>query len=64
MIGELGQFALLLALAAAVAQAVLPLWGAQRGQRRWMALARPLAAVGFVLLSTALAALVASFVQV
>ncbi|RTL16944.1 MAG: heme lyase CcmF/NrfE family subunit [Burkholderiales bacterium] len=64
MIGELGQFALLLALAVAVAQAVLPLWGAQRGHWRWMALAQPLAAVGFVLLSTALAALVASFVQV
>jgi len=64
MTAELGHFALLLALAVAVAQAVLPLWGAQRGHARWMALARPLAAVSFGLVSAAFAALVASFIQV
>jgi len=64
MTAELGQFALLLALAIALAQAVLPLWGAQRGNARWMALARPLAAVSFGLVSAALAALVAAFVDV
>ena len=64
MTAELGQFALLLALAVAVAQAVLPLWGAQRGHTRWMALARPLAAVAFALVSAAFAALVTSFIQV
>lgn len=49
MTGELGQFALLLALAVAAAQAVLPLLGAHRGDARWMALARPLAGAGWVL---------------
>lgn len=64
MTGELGQFALLLALAVAVVQAALPLAGAQRGDARWMALARPLAGVSFALVSAALAALVTGFVQV
>ena len=62
MTAELGQFALLLALAAALAQAVLPLWGSYTGRERWMALARPLAAVGFGLLSVAFAALLAGFI--
>jgi cytochrome c-type biogenesis protein CcmF len=64
MTPELGQFALLLALAVAVVQALLPLWGAQAGLARWMALARPLAGVGFALVSAAFAALLASFIQV
>lgn len=63
MIAELGLFALLLALAVAFTQAVLPLWGAQRGDARWMALARPLAGAGFGLLSVALGALVVSFIR-
>lgn len=63
MTAELGHFALLLALAVTLVQSVLPLWGAQAQRARWMALARPLAAVGFGLVSTAFAALVASFVQ-
>jgi cytochrome c-type biogenesis protein CcmF len=37
MIPELGHFALALALALSLAQAVLPLWGAQRGDARLMA---------------------------
>ncbi|MGM9485537.1 heme lyase CcmF/NrfE family subunit [Roseateles sp. NT4] len=64
MTPELGQFALLLALAVALAQAVLPLWGAQAGDTRWMALARPFAFVGFGLISASFAALVFSFIQV
>ncbi len=64
MTGELGQFALLLALAVAVAQAVLPLVGAHRGDARWMALARPLAGVSFALVTASLAALITGFVQV
>lgn len=63
MTPELGQFALLLALVVAVAQAVLPLWGAHAGRARWMALVRPLAGVGFGLVSFAFAALVTSFIQ-
>ncbi|MCE4553962.1 heme lyase CcmF/NrfE family subunit [Roseateles cellulosilyticus] len=63
MTPEIGQFALLLALAAALAQAVLPLWGAQARRERWLALAQPLAGVGFGLVTVAFATLVASFVR-
>ncbi|HEU4620333.1 MAG TPA: heme lyase CcmF/NrfE family subunit [Gammaproteobacteria bacterium] len=45
---ELGQFALILALCLALAQAALPLVGAARGNRDWMALARPAAVGQFV----------------
>ncbi|MFC3125003.1 heme lyase CcmF/NrfE family subunit [Pseudoroseomonas globiformis] len=48
MIGEFGHFALALALALAVAQTVLPLWGAARSDGRMMAAAAPLA-VGHML---------------
>jgi cytochrome c-type biogenesis protein CcmF len=44
MIPELGNFALILALCLALAQAVLPLLGAWRQEARWIALARPAAA--------------------
>lgn len=64
MTAELGQFALLLALAVALVQTVLPLWGAHRGNPRWMTLARPLATVSFGLVSLAFGTLVASFIQV
>lgn len=45
MIYELGHVALILALAMALAQSVLPLIGAQTGNAAWMGLARP-SAVG------------------
>ncbi|MBX9699489.1 MAG: heme lyase CcmF/NrfE family subunit, partial [Acetobacteraceae bacterium] len=51
MIPELGHFALALALALSLAQAVLGLWGAQRADARLMAAASPLA--GGVLLAVA-----------
>ena len=41
MIPELGHFALILALAMALAQSVLPLLGARTGNAAWMSLARP-----------------------
>ena len=40
---ELGQVALILALLAAIAQALLPMLGAQRGVASLMAVARPAA---------------------
>jgi cytochrome c-type biogenesis protein CcmF len=43
MIAELGHFALALAMALAIAQSVLPLWGAARGDARLMASGAPLA---------------------
>ncbi|HEX7080349.1 MAG TPA: heme lyase CcmF/NrfE family subunit [Gammaproteobacteria bacterium] len=61
MIPEFGQFALILALCLSLAQAVLPLAGAARGNRQWMALARPAAAGQFVFCAVAFAALAHAF---
>ncbi len=62
MITEIGHFALVLALVLAVAQATLPLIGAQMGVRAWMALAKPAALGQFVFLLISFAALVHAFV--
>ncbi len=61
MIPELGQFALILALCLATAQAVLPLAGAALGRREWMAFARPLATGQFVFVLAAFAVLAHAF---
>ncbi|MQA37863.1 heme lyase CcmF/NrfE family subunit [Rugamonas aquatica] len=63
MIAELGNFALMLALALALVQASLPLLGAWRGNQRWIALARPAAAGQFVFVSAAFGCLLAAFVD-
>lgn len=63
MIPELGQLALILALALALVQGTLLLAGAQRGRDDWMALARPLTALQAALVGAAFLALVASFVR-
>lgn len=62
MIIELGQLALLLALASAVVLSIVPLVGAFKGWQRWMALARPMALVEFALVSISFAALTYAFV--
>ena len=57
MIAEIGHYALLLALALAIAQGTLPLWGAGRDDPRFMAVG-PVAAVGqFAFLAIAFASL-------
>lgn len=56
MIPELGQFLI------ALAQGIVPLFGAHRADRRLMAVARPLALGQFVVLLLAFAALVWSFI--
>jgi cytochrome c-type biogenesis protein CcmF len=61
MIPELGQVALLLALAAALVQGTLPIAGAARGNALWMALARPAAQAQCLLVVIAFAALAYSF---
>ena len=53
VIPELGQLALIIALGVALVQGVLPLIGAQRGLPAWIALARPAAWAGGLLLSVA-----------
>ncbi len=62
MIVELGHFALVLALAVACLQAVLPLVGAWRRWGGWMAVAEPAALVQFLLVAVAFGALTWAFV--
>jgi cytochrome c-type biogenesis protein CcmF len=63
MTPEIGQLALLLALAVAMVQGSLPIAGAARGRADWMALARPAAQTQCLLVMLAFACLVASFVR-
>ncbi|HWK46776.1 MAG TPA: heme lyase CcmF/NrfE family subunit [Stellaceae bacterium] len=62
MIGEVGHFALVLALVVAVVQAGLPLAGATRGNAAWMAVARPAALLQFGCVALAFAALMHAYV--
>ena len=62
MIVELGHFALVLAFAVAMAQAVLPLIGAWRRWPGWMAVAEPAAIVQVLLVAVAFGALTYAFV--
>jgi len=61
MIPELGHFALIIALLLALTQAILPLYGAQRGNFTLMAVARPAAQGQFVFVAVAFACLAYSF---
>ena len=62
MITELGHFALILALAIALVQMVLPAWGAHRADQRLMAIAAPAAQIQFVLVAVAFLALMYAYV--
>ena len=62
MIAELGHFALILALLLAGAQAFFGIAGAARGSVRWQAAVRPAVAGQFVLISTAIGAMIHAFV--
>ncbi len=61
LVPELGQLAMILALCFAGVQASLPLIGAWRGDRLWMALARPAAWGQFGFLLVAFACLTQAF---
>ncbi|AWV21262.1 Heme chaperone--apocytochrome heme-lyase CcmF [Roseomonas mucosa] len=61
MTAELGHFALALACAIALAQSVLPLWGAQRGEARLIAAAPGLALSGLLAVAAAFGALLWCF---
>ncbi|MDT6964016.1 heme lyase CcmF/NrfE family subunit [Cupriavidus sp. SZY C1] len=63
MIVELGHFALICALLAALVQGVLPLAGAPRGFVPWLALARPAAVIQCVLVLAAYLTLTWAFVD-
>ena len=62
MIVELGHFALVLALAVAVIQSVVPLIGAHRRWGAWMAVAEPAATTQLLLIGFSFAALTFAFV--
>ena len=63
MIAELGHFALVIALALALAQVALSFAGARSGRASWLATSRPLAVGQFVFVAGAFAALAYSFVS-
>src|SRR6266571_6774671 len=62
MIPEIGQFALILALMLALAQATLPLIGAAKGIPQLVAMARPAAQAQFIFVLIAIACLAYSFI--
>ena len=62
MLNELAHFALILAFAVAIAQTVIPLIGAHKGWRGWMAMAQPAATSQFILVGFSFAALMWAFV--
>src|SRR5215212_7230742 len=63
MIPEIGQFALIIALLLALTQATLPLIGASRGNRTWIALAIPTGQAQFVFVAIAFGCLAYSFIN-
>ena len=62
MIPEIGQFALVLALLLALTQATLPLIGAARGNRSWIAVAAPAGQAQFIFVTVAICCLGYSFI--
>ena len=62
MIPEVGQFALIMALLLALAQATIPMIGAARGVRSWMAVAVPAGQAQFVFVAIAFCCLGYSFI--
>ena len=62
MLVELGHFALILAFFVALVQAALPMVGAARGWRGWMAVGEPAATAQVVLIGFSFAALTNAFV--
>jgi cytochrome c-type biogenesis protein CcmF len=61
MIDEIGHFALVLALCVAAIQAVVPLYGASKGDGALIALARPAALAQFAFIATAFFALMHAY---
>jgi len=62
MIPEIGQFALILALLLALTQATMPLIGAARGNRAWIAVAIPAGQAQFIFVAIAFCCLGYSFI--
>jgi cytochrome c-type biogenesis protein CcmF len=62
MIPEVGQFALIMALLLALTQATIPMIGAARGVRSWMAVGSPAGQAQFVFVAIAFCCLAYSFI--
>ena len=62
MIVEIGHFAMILALGVAVAQSTVPMIGAARNDRAWMAVASPTATAQLGLLTISFLALTYAYV--
>ena len=62
MIPEVGQFALIMALLLALTQATIPMLGAARGIRSWMAVAAPAGQAQFLFIALAFCCLGYSFI--
>ncbi len=62
MVPEIGQFALIMALLLALTQATLPLIGAARGNRSWIAVAIPAGQAQFIFVAIAFCCLGYSFI--
>jgi cytochrome c-type biogenesis protein CcmF len=62
MIPELANFAIMLALCLALLQGIFPILGSFRGNQRWMALARPLAAGQCLFVTFSFSCLIYAFV--
>ena len=62
MIAETGHYALILALAVAIVQTVLPLWGTRRHDAQLMAVAVPAAQMQFLLIAIAFSALMIAYI--
>lgn len=63
MVPELGQLALVLALALGLVQAIFPLWGSLNHTPAWMAMARPLAWGQLLFLTLAFISLILAFLH-
>jgi cytochrome c-type biogenesis protein CcmF len=62
MVPEIGQFALIIALLLALTQASIPMIGAARGNRSWMAVAAPAGQAQFIFVAIAFSCLAYSFI--
>ena len=63
MINELGHFALVLAFAVSIAQSIIPMWGAYKGQAEPMRFAQSAAITAFLLVGLSFAALTHAFIN-
>ena len=62
MTGEIGNYCLILALCVAIAQTIIPMWGASKNKQSWMAFARTAAYAQWSLIAVAYGLLTYAFI--